>query len=81
MATDPDHHGDSANESGELYDHEVDTNVLEDGEPQTPLWLPLVGCGLFLVLGILLLAMGGGDEDLDVAPEATEAPAADSATP
>lgn len=68
MAAHSEHDADHPPE--DRYDHEVDTNILEAGEPESPLWLPIVGCGVFLVAGIVLLALSGGEE-----PESDTLPA------
>jgi len=69
-------HGDGHDEHDEHDDHHAPP-VLE--EPVTPLWLTLLGIGLFLVAGILFIATredGKTTAQLTVVPSAEAAPAA-----
>lgn len=57
-------------------DHAHAADVLDPDEPQTPWWMPLLGGLLFLVAGIVAVALSGGEADDTGAPEAAQAEAA-----
>src|SRR5690349_1849882 len=43
-------------------DHETDSDELDPDEPRTPMWLPLLGGGLFLLALLLFLATRSDEE-------------------
>jgi len=42
--------------------HETDSDELDPDEPRTPMWLPLLGGGLFLLALLLFLATRSDEE-------------------
>lgn len=62
-------------------DTETDSDELDPDEPRTPMWLPLLGSGLFLLALLLFLATRTDEEPVDeisADPAAEQAPAADA---
>jgi len=60
-------------------DTETDSDELDPDEPHTPMWLPLLGGGLFLLALLLFLATRSDEEpsaDSAAEPTAEQAPAA-----
>ena len=63
-------------------DAETESDELDPDEPRTPLWLPLLGGGLFLLALLLFLATRSDDDaDSDNAGGADQAEQAEQAQP
>jgi len=59
-------------------DHETDSDELDPDEPRTPMWLPLLGGGLFLLALLLFLATRSDEEP--IAEDTADATAAAAAS-
>ncbi|MEZ4220532.1 MAG: hypothetical protein R3B13_06335 [Polyangiaceae bacterium] len=75
------HHPDAAQaaDAHEEHDlaHEVEIDELESDEPRTPVWMPLLGGGLFLVGALTMLSMQpAGKTTLELRTAAVAAAAA-----
>jgi predicted lipid-binding transport protein (Tim44 family) len=64
-------------------DHDTDSDELDPDEPRTPMWLPLLGGGLFLLALFLFLATRSDEEpaaDVSADAAAEQAPAEQAPT-
>jgi len=60
-------------------DHHTDSDELDPDEPRTPMWLPLLGGGLFLLALFLFLATRTDEEPTDETSAGAEIAAEDGA--
>ncbi len=57
-----------ADQDEQSHDDEHDEDALDSDEPRTPGWVSLLGCALFLLAGIYVIATDDGPQNL-VKPE------------